>query len=490
MDLGRADGDAVVGYAADGTPILVRDERRGKFQGGHVEVKLAVYAVCTMLKEFGITTDFDNLTTAHLRKLKRVRWEDGTRPGFEVYFSRKNCSRCGLLAKRLEKLTGMKIQFLWKDRMVKMAYKKRLPNDGPPTDGTRRVTVRGIIEINEDDDDDDDFAEESSLSSDNTVDLTSHDATGRSEIDLTSATDDIRAQVDLTETPLGDQPGQLETLQSLAEVANMNPAPRPRPQREAAVQVEDKDINKPVPATPVFEDPRDDVDLRETMVPQRRYVVSPGDVVQRHVRSLPAPPVTRCSKVLRKRRLSLTEGLDPAMQHRMKRPAIPLVNPPRKQPPPESAMEAAIEGSSGDKVMRNMKPSLERERRPYPSIEAGNDNGPGAALSLAEHPYTSIEADVSDSSSDASIPSTLPVAHKSHLGLSLRNSSACSPKDPHCLFSHHAADDEMLIAPVRVVTQQVTPPKTPWGMPGASCMEASNTQAGFNRDFSLSPSPF
>ncbi|KAM0264898.1 hypothetical protein ACHAQJ_000414 [Trichoderma viride] len=97
----------------------------GIFLGGHVEAKLAVHAVFVLLNKFGITQDLDNVSLKHLKGLRSARWEDGSRPSFEIYFSRKNCNFCGKFVRTLQKATGIRLKLVWRDRLVKIVYDKR-----------------------------------------------------------------------------------------------------------------------------------------------------------------------------------------------------------------------------------------------------------------------------------------------------------------------------------------------------------------------------
>nr|CEG04730.1 unnamed protein product [Fusarium clavum] len=98
------------------------ENRDGIFLGSHVEVKLAVHGICVLLETFKITKDLDKVTMEDLHKLRTVRWQDGTRPLFEVYFSRKHCQRCKSLVRRLSDATGITIRLLWRDRLIKKEY--------------------------------------------------------------------------------------------------------------------------------------------------------------------------------------------------------------------------------------------------------------------------------------------------------------------------------------------------------------------------------
>ncbi|KAL7935206.1 hypothetical protein V8C35DRAFT_298781 [Trichoderma chlorosporum] len=97
----------------------------GVFQGSHVEVKLAAHAICILLSSFGITQDLDNVSPEHLRALRQAAWNDGSKPAFEIYFSRRNCNFCGKFVRMLQKATGVTLKLVWRDRLVKKVYEKR-----------------------------------------------------------------------------------------------------------------------------------------------------------------------------------------------------------------------------------------------------------------------------------------------------------------------------------------------------------------------------
>lgn len=134
------------------------EKLRGLFQGSHVEVKLAVHAVFVLLNIFDITKNFANVSRSDLEKLRNVKWEDGTRPVFEVYFSRKNCQRCGSLVRRLEELTGITIRLCWKHRLEMKKYIQRVPQIPANASGARPCDP--LPEI---DDQDIDFGDETDL---------------------------------------------------------------------------------------------------------------------------------------------------------------------------------------------------------------------------------------------------------------------------------------------------------------------------------------
>ncbi|KAF4437718.1 hypothetical protein FACUT_5433 [Fusarium acutatum] len=94
----------------------------GIFLGSHVEVKLAVHGICVLLQTFEITKDFNNVTMKQLNQLRHARWEDGSRPVLEVYFSRRYCRPCKSLVQKLQDATGVTIRLLWKPRLVMKKY--------------------------------------------------------------------------------------------------------------------------------------------------------------------------------------------------------------------------------------------------------------------------------------------------------------------------------------------------------------------------------
>lgn len=98
---------------------------KGIFRGSHVEVKLATHAIYVLLRYFNITHSRKRntgISLLQLRKLKRARWDDGSRPAFEIYFSKKNCRPCATFVKKLEEATGVTIRLLWKQRLSKIDY--------------------------------------------------------------------------------------------------------------------------------------------------------------------------------------------------------------------------------------------------------------------------------------------------------------------------------------------------------------------------------
>ncbi|CAI6016110.1 unnamed protein product [Clonostachys chloroleuca] len=194
--------------------VQERLARRGVYQGGHVEVKLATYAIFAMLEFFGITEDLNNVTRRHLEQLKTASCTDRSRPRFEIYFSRKNCARCGLFAQALEEITGISMKLCWKERLVQKEYPKRKKR--PYSLFQRRAAVtepeatagdeQMVIDVDQDSDieDDDGGCVEEDEDEIMTIDLT----LDPSAIDLTGGDDcEPMPTVDLTADPAVATPG-------------------------------------------------------------------------------------------------------------------------------------------------------------------------------------------------------------------------------------------------------------------------------------------
>lgn len=160
---------------------------RGTFLASHVEVKLAVHAVFVLLIMFGITDDFNNVTEEQLKKLQDARWQNGTQPEFEIYFSRRNCVRCAVFVGKLQEITGVPIQFHWKHRLTRVLYSKSGMGKYPPMAGAQAMVVEddGIVDLTEDEE---------------MIDLTDN-AEDEQMVDLTSESDNTIAAdspIDLT----------------------------------------------------------------------------------------------------------------------------------------------------------------------------------------------------------------------------------------------------------------------------------------------------
>ncbi|KAJ3464009.1 hypothetical protein MRS44_008795 [Fusarium solani] len=211
----------------------------GVFLGSHVEVKLAVHGICVLLSMFGITKDYDNITVEQLRQLRTARWEDGSRPIFEVYFSRKHCHPCRSLVQKLSEMTGVPIRLLWKRRLIPKTYAVTCKPIGPPRardDREPEVVVCDSQDMDFGDElSDAETISDSELETIDTIDLTEVD---RSE------------QIDAYIDGLAYRVGQIRESPEGVTAAIVEFAAIVKRQKQKAA-----DIPKPLPATPVIEDP-------------------------------------------------------------------------------------------------------------------------------------------------------------------------------------------------------------------------------------------
>uniref|UniRef100_A0A8H7N4W4 Uncharacterized protein n=1 Tax=Bionectria ochroleuca TaxID=29856 RepID=A0A8H7N4W4_BIOOC len=252
----------------------------GRLPGGHVEVKLATYAIFAMLEFFGITEDLNNVTRRHLEQLKTASCTDRSRPRFEIYFSRKNCARCGLFAQALEEITGISMKLCWKERLAPKEYPKRKKR--PYSLYQRRAAVaeleatagdeQMVIDVDEDPDievDDDGYVEEDEdeiMTIDLTIDPSAIDLTGGDDceamptVDLTSdpavATPEPPAdndnRVDDYVSGLAYCVGQFGEAATPARTAIVDLARLMKAHRGARTT---GGVRKPLPATEVTEEP-------------------------------------------------------------------------------------------------------------------------------------------------------------------------------------------------------------------------------------------
>lgn len=483
FDTGRQSGHTIVTSIVNGNPTTLREEMKGMFFGCHVEVKLAVYAVCAMLKEFGITTDFDNLTITQLRKLRRVKWEDGTRPAFEVFFSRKNCARCGKLAETLEKVTGLKISLCWKERLVKKVYNR--PTVRKPAPKGRHAipaaTASGEVIDIEDDDDDDELGAPSSASmtDDNTVDLTSEiDERRRSPIDLTEA------DAMLLHNPLffpGTRPGEGEDDDNDDDDDD---APSHLPYRdgserrratqlEAQATASNKSISKPLPGTPVTDSPKAIPNTAERTAfnrfngrnpfAAREISLDPRALRNPYSTSTPSRSKRRLSPNLRERHFSQKRrrlGLGKSIPERKRYPysVAPILTDPAEE---SSSSDDSIPKIGFAQAVR------EKNRQSRPSVEAAASN--------------------MEDSNGSDIPRRLfPQRGRPVMLYPLKISSTRS-------LERVGNDDPVEIPNASPLTQQITPPKTPSqaGKRSVTGRELeSPTPQMHGRELTSSPDPF
>ncbi|KAJ4855276.1 uncharacterized protein T069G_10834 [Trichoderma breve] len=226
----------------------------GVFQGSHVEVKLAVHAICILLSSFGITQDLDNVSPEHLRALRQASWDDGSKPAFEIYFSRKNCSFCGKFVRRLQNATGITLKLIWRDRLVKKVYENRR------MDSSRANPPQSQDAIQPDSDtvmtDDVHVIE--------TIDLSSNHPMNSEVVNLTVDSNTIsdsptpepefntRAPTDTYIEGLAYCVGQIDECPASARDAILALAAQQQQQRKATNL---ENINKPLPATPEIAPP-------------------------------------------------------------------------------------------------------------------------------------------------------------------------------------------------------------------------------------------
>ncbi|TFA99470.1 hypothetical protein CCMA1212_008700 [Trichoderma ghanense] len=242
----------------------------GVYLGSHVEVKLASYAISILLTRFGITQDLDNVSLRDLTALREASWKDGSKPSFEIYFSRKNCHFCGKFVRKLQSATGISLKLIWRERLVKKVYEKK---DLPKRDRPR--PPQEVIQI--------DIAENMIMDEVciiDTIDL-SDDLPSLAElINLTRDTPnnnnnntlDINSTIDLSATE--HQPperaatvtdtfieglaycvGQIDECPSGARDAIVRFAARRRRAEDHANNNNNNNINKPLPATPQMAPP-------------------------------------------------------------------------------------------------------------------------------------------------------------------------------------------------------------------------------------------
>ncbi|KAG9252226.1 uncharacterized protein F5Z01DRAFT_237354 [Emericellopsis atlantica] len=223
------------------------DDLKGVFLGAHVEAKLAVHAVCLMLRHFKVVKDLNNITVDDLQALQEVKFKNGEKPAFEIYFSRKNCAPCGNLVLRLVEMTGIDIKLNWRHRLTRMVYNQ-------PSRAVQKKARRHAILIEDDqavdfedfviieDDDVSDVETVEGSSPDKAVDLT-RDATSRRSIDENAFFEEMQSYVMKVDGP--------------SSAAVDAPLPRQRWLTQVQRDAEARDIPKPFPPTPVMKLPEE-----------------------------------------------------------------------------------------------------------------------------------------------------------------------------------------------------------------------------------------
>nr|RBQ84314.1 hypothetical protein FVER53263_09110 [Fusarium verticillioides] len=223
----------------------------GIFRGSHVEVKLAVHGICVLLQTFEITKDFNNVTMKQLKQLRQARWEDGSRPVLEVYFSRKYCKPCKSLVQKLQDATGVTIRLVWKPRLVMKKYVIR------PIDRNRKPGEP--LQAQEFEPQDYDFGD--ALPDDSDIEVISDDEDAKEEvdkIDLThiESTSSIswNQEIDDYLDGLAYRVGQMQDCPEGARSAIVEFASI---RVNAKKSLDAAKVSKPLPATPVIEAPAD-----------------------------------------------------------------------------------------------------------------------------------------------------------------------------------------------------------------------------------------
>ncbi|KOS16966.1 hypothetical protein ESCO_004643 [Escovopsis weberi] len=258
-------------------------EMPGIHAGSHVEVKLAVHAVFTLLSAFGIEHDANDVRRHHLRQLRTARWEDGSRPTFEVYFSRKPCGRCAKLVSSLEKITGVSIHLRWTDRLYRKVYeKKNISKDYLRVSGggdrPRDEAQGDIISISDEEALDDDWGDDDN----DTAAVTDESANciGQAE---QKPQDAEKAIPDLAEPICGKQD---------AGNSNKTRGGQAQPPKRGKPHTS---ISKPLPATPATEAPWWMMGLPAPPPDAKaedRASNEPRAVERARIADLPTPPVT------------------------------------------------------------------------------------------------------------------------------------------------------------------------------------------------------
>ncbi|KAL7912161.1 hypothetical protein GGI35DRAFT_308175 [Trichoderma velutinum] len=226
----------------------------GIFQGSHVEVKLAVHAICILLSSFGITQDLDNVSPEHLTALRQAAWDDGSKPAFEIYFSRKNCHFCGKFVRRLQNATGITLKLIWRDRLVKKVYE----NKRMGTSHANHPQPQDAIQI------DTDTVMTDEVHVIETIDLSSNHPIIPEVVNLAGDNNTIsdsptpeqesntRAPTDTYIEGLAYCVGQIDECPASARDAILTLAAQQQQQRKATNL---ENINKPLPATPQIAPP-------------------------------------------------------------------------------------------------------------------------------------------------------------------------------------------------------------------------------------------
>ncbi|RDA83228.1 hypothetical protein CP532_5788 [Ophiocordyceps camponoti-leonardi (nom. inval.)] len=86
--------------------------RKGRVRASHVEVKLAVHAIYVLLQIFLPKRKRRTMSIKTLKKLRGLRWDDGSSLAFRIVISRENCTWCGAFVRTLSRVTGVEMKIV------------------------------------------------------------------------------------------------------------------------------------------------------------------------------------------------------------------------------------------------------------------------------------------------------------------------------------------------------------------------------------------
>ncbi|ROT42044.1 hypothetical protein SODALDRAFT_347137 [Sodiomyces alkalinus F11] len=121
--------------------------KQGNYHSSHVEKKLAVFALYTMLKAYGIRTG-RYATAGQIRQLREAiqHEQPGEHAQFDIPISRKYCSLCPVFVQRLGNVSGIKFRF----KIQHLVQRLPVPSSTTRTDiqvlGTASEVVNNPVE--------------------------------------------------------------------------------------------------------------------------------------------------------------------------------------------------------------------------------------------------------------------------------------------------------------------------------------------------------
>ncbi|RDA89583.1 hypothetical protein CP533_3310 [Ophiocordyceps camponoti-saundersi (nom. inval.)] len=122
---------------------------RGRYLAAHVEPKLAVHALYVLLKDF-LPKGRGRISLSHLRVLRNARWEDGSKPRFQIVISRGACIWCRRFVRTLANVSGIDLTIVVGQRLTKVEYAsstRSRDNSTPytPRKAKEKVEPKGIL---------------------------------------------------------------------------------------------------------------------------------------------------------------------------------------------------------------------------------------------------------------------------------------------------------------------------------------------------------